>query len=121
MGKTFSRREANALRSKGFVVLDICAMTLPLRKVLWEVCPVSSFASARARLSVSGFTPMSVPVKVFPVVVVTMTVLSISAATSVKNFLCAIDTFIIYPVLYECAIHLFIFDLSRCAVFVFWG
>jgi hypothetical protein len=45
------------------------------------------------RLKSSGLMPMSVPVNVFPVVVATITALSISAATSVKNFLCATDNF----------------------------
>jgi len=93
VGKTFSRRVARDFRSKGFSVLDIWAMAFPFRKTLWETCPASSFASAMARLKLSGMMPMSVPVNVFPVVVVTVTVLSTSAAISVKNFLCATDNF----------------------------
>jgi len=113
VGNTFSRRVAKAFRLNGFSMLDIWAMTFPFRKTLCETCPVSSFASAMARLKLSGLMPMSVPVNVFPVVVATMTVLSTSAATSVKNFLCAIDTFIIHPVPYECATQLFIFDFVK--------
>jgi hypothetical protein len=37
--------------------------------------------------------PKSVPVKLFPVVVLTVTGLSTNAMSSVKNFLCATDTF----------------------------
>jgi hypothetical protein len=40
----------------------------------------------------SWFMPISVPVNVLPVVVVILTVLSTSAETSVKSFLCATDT-----------------------------
>jgi len=93
VGNTFSRRDAKAFKSNGFSVLDIWATTFPVKKTLCEVCPVSSFASAMQRLKLSGLMPTRVPVNVFPVVVATITVLSTNAATSVKNFLCAIDNF----------------------------
>ena len=93
VGKTFSSRPARALRSKGFSALEIWATVFPLRKILCNVFPDSSFASPMQRLILSGFMPIRVPVKVFPVVVVTEIVFSDSAAISVKNFLCATDKF----------------------------
>jgi len=69
----------------------IWATMLPFRNALWRMFPFSSLASAKQRLSVSGMIPMSVPVYSFPWLVVTMTVLSISAASSPKNFLWATD------------------------------
>ena len=112
VGKTFSRRPARALRSKGFSVARICEMVLPFRKTLFANFPVSSFASERQRLMLSGFMPTSMPVKVLPMVVVTMTVLSTNAAISVKYFLCANDKFLTPLLLYEIALALFIFDLE---------
>jgi hypothetical protein len=57
------------------------------------VLPFLSLASAKQRLSVSGFIPLRVPVYSFPFVVVTVTVLSSRAAISPKNFLWATDNF----------------------------
>ncbi len=92
VGKTFSSLVARALRSKGFSVLLIWAMTLPLRNILRATWPVSSLASAMHRLRLSGFMPMSVPTNFLPVVVLTVTGLSTSAAISLASFLCATDT-----------------------------
>jgi len=111
VGKTFSSLVAKALRSKGFSVLLIWATALPLRKILRYTMPVSSLASAMHRLRLSGFMPTSVPTNFLPVVVLTVTGLSNSAAISVESFLCATDIFlppIIIP--YDCVVQLFIFD-----------
>ena len=94
VGKTFSSLVARALRSKGFSALSIWVMVLPFRKTRCVVWFFSSFASARTRLRLSGLMPMSVPVNVFCVVVVTLMVLSTSAAISVWNFLSAMDIFV---------------------------
>ena len=71
----------------------IWVMTVPFRNALSMVFPFWSLASARQRLSVSGFIPLRVPVYSFPFVVVTVTVLSSRAPISVKNFLWAVDNF----------------------------
>lgn len=91
VGKTFSSLLASAFRSKGFSALEIWAIVSPFRMSLWCVFPVSSFASAMTMLSVSGFTPITVPLKVFPLVVTTETVLPSSNVTSLKYFLCVTD------------------------------
>jgi len=93
VGNTFSRRCERAFRSKAFSAVTICATVFPFRNSLFTVLPCSSFASASAKLRLSGFMPIRVPVKVLPDVVVTETIFSASAATSVKYFLCATDTF----------------------------
>jgi hypothetical protein len=121
VGKTFSSRPARALRSKGFSVARICEMVFPLRKTLFAVFPVSSFASERQRLMLSGLMPTSMPVKVLPMVVVTMTVLSTNAAISVKYFLCANDKFLTPLLLYEIALRLFIFNTVGCGFDVCWS
>ena len=111
VGKTFSSRPARALRSKGFSTLSIWATVLPFKKTRCAVCAFSSFASAMQRLRLSGFMPINVPVKVFPIVVETLTVLSTNAATSVWNFLSATDNFVfLHSVDYEIVFRLFIFD-----------
>ena len=71
VGKTFSSLLASDLRSKGFSVARIWVMVLPLRKILLAGWFVSSLASERQRLMLSGFTPIRVPVQIFPIVVVT--------------------------------------------------
>ena len=117
VGKTFSSRVARALRSKGFSALSIWVTVLPFRKTRCAVWAFSSFASAMTRLRLSGFTPISVPVNVFPIVVVTLMVLSTNAATSVWNFLSATDNFVSSVIAYEIAFRLFIFDTERIAYF----
>lgn len=92
VGKTFSSLPARDLRSKGLSAVDICATMAPLRTMRWSCFP-PSIASDKHRLMLSGLIPMSVPLKVFPLVVTTATVLSANAATSVKYFLCATDNF----------------------------
>src|SRR4030065_1155105 len=119
VGKTFSRRPANDFRSKGFSVANICATVFLLRKTLFAVLLVSSLASERQRLMLSGLMPTSVPVQIFPVVVATIIVLSTNAAISVKYFLCANDNFLTPSDSYEIVLRLFIFDLREREEFVF--
>ena len=114
VGKTFSSRVASAARSNGFSVLAICATMLPLRKILRLIMPVSSFASWMQRVMLSGLMPKSVPLNFLLVVVITVTCLSASAASSVKSFLCATDTLIPPNIFaYDCAFEVFIFDLGE--------
>lgn len=83
----------------------ICTTVLPFRKRRFTVFPPSSLASAITRLRLSGFMPRSVPVKDLPLVVVTETTFSASAATSVKYFLCATDTFYFSIKVRNCTYH----------------